>query len=158
MPTWFLVKSKFQKETEDGSLKTFSEQHLFDAVSWTNAETRFFGTFQVAVNDPKRTITAITPMKLSDLIGDDEYSIWFKVKFHYQAETESGKVKKVVNTMLVNANNLEDARKLSEVEFEKWMIECHIDSIIETPILDVFPYSSEEEEPQIPGNFTPGQK
>ena len=150
---YFLIKSKAQINTPEGDVKIIPEQHVFAAISWTDAETRFFTEFEKEGPNKERTIVAINPIRLSDILGDFGSDSWFKVKYHYLSETDSGKEKKIVNTMLVNAENLEHARKISEDGFSTWLIDCHIDSIIQTQILDVFPYKSEEEE--IPSSLRP---
>ena len=38
MASWYQVKIRYQKEDEAGSLKTFNETYLFDAISYTEAE------------------------------------------------------------------------------------------------------------------------
>jgi len=42
MKQWFLCKVKYQKEDENGRLKSVTEPYLVDAVSFTEAETRMY--------------------------------------------------------------------------------------------------------------------
>lgn len=164
MPSWFIGKIRYQQTDDapvdtrkDGSgelpkLKTINETYLIDAVSYTDAEARLYRI--VADNTPDFQITAIRPMRLSDVfhIGTEEK--WYKCKTFYMTEDErSGKEKKVVNMMLVNASSVRQAHERLEESLRTMLVPFEITDINLTPILEVVPYDDSADER--PANLRP---
>jgi len=152
MASWYLVKIRFQKEDEAGSLKTINEAHLFDAVSYSEAEAN--GYKRILTGSSDFSVTGITRMRLADLFIYEDGEKWFKCKvIYFSADEKSGKEKKVVNYMLVNADGIDQALQRITESLRTMLIPYETTDINLTPILDVFPYKSEEEE--IPSNLRP---
>ncbi|GAA4396415.1 hypothetical protein GCM10023187_04530 [Nibrella viscosa] len=164
MPSWFLGKIRYQQTDDsltdtrqDGSgelprLKTINEAYLLDAVSYTDAEARLYRL--VADNTPEFNITAIRPMRLSDVFHFEGGEKWYKCKVIYMTEDErSGKEKKVINMMLVNAETVKEAHARIEESLRTMLVPFEITDINLTPILEVWPYEPEEE--KIPANLRP---
>jgi len=157
MATWFQTKIRYQKEDEAGSLKTINETYLFDAVSYTEAENNGYKKIVTGASD--FAVSAITKMRLADLFVYEDGEKWFKCKvIYFSVDEKSGKDKKIVNYMLVNADGIDQALERIKESMKNFLIPYETTDINLTSILDVFPYSSEDEEQQIPDNFTPVQK
>ena len=141
MATWYLGKIAFQKETENGSLKTFKEAYLVDSVSYTEAEAILYQKIQERVKDFK--LVGLTKMKLSEVFIEDstEGNTFFKLKCLYITFDErTQKEKNVPHTMLINAENpLEAYNHL--VKHLGTLNDYKITDINTTPILEVFPYN-----------------
>ena len=72
---------------------------------------------------------------------------WFKSKVSLVAmDEESGKEKKTNMYLLVQANNVKEAFENSTLAMADTMGDYSIPAITESPILDVFPYFTGEEE------------
>lgn len=163
MPSWYLGKIKFQQEQENGSLKTISEAYLIDAVSYTDAEARLYGI--VADNTPDFQISSLTRMKLSDVFHFEEEGDtatrgekWFKCKMFYVSIDDSNGAaveKKIISYMLVNADNPKQAIERIEKSLETMLIPYEVTDVNLTPILEVYPYSPEEEQQKVPAGFRP---
>jgi len=154
MASWYLGKIRFQKEDEAGSLKTINEVYLVDAISYTEAEARLYK--QIATGASEFTVTSISRMKLADLFAYEEGEKWFKAKVIYMSVDEkSGKEKKVVNYMLVNSDGIDQALERITESLRTMLIPYETTDMNLTPILDVFPYTAEEEEVEIPANMRP---
>jgi len=153
MASWYLGKIRFQKEDEAGSLKTINEVYLVDAISYTEAEARLYK--QIATGASEFTVTSISRMKLADLFAYEEGEKWFKAKVIYMSVDEkSGKEKKVVNYMLVNSDGIDQALERITESLRTMLIPYETTDMNLTPILDVFPYTAEEEV-EIPANMRP---
>jgi len=154
MASWYLVKIRFQKEDEAGSLKTINDVYLFDAASYTEAEANGYGRIVTGAAD--FSVTSITRMRLADLFSYEDGEKWFKAKvIYFSVDEKSGKEKKVVNYMLVNADGIDQALQRITESLRTMLIPYETTDMNLTPILDVFPYTAEEEVEEIPANMRP---
>lgn len=145
MPSWYQVAIRFQKEDEAGSLKTINEKYLFDAVSYAEAEADGYG--KIATGASEFSVTNITRMRLADLFIYGEGEKWFRVKvIYFSVDEKSGKEKKVVNAMLVNADGIDQALERITESLRTMLIPYETTDIYQTTILDVFPYVESGEE------------
>jgi Domain of unknown function (DUF4494) len=153
MPTWYLGKIRHQQEQENGALKTFNEAYLLDAVSYTDAEARLYKIGEELHRE--FNVMAISRLRLADVFFIEEGGDnWFKCKVVYTTlDEKSGKEKKVVQQMLVNAENPKQAYERIERSLSTMLIPFDITDVNLTPILEVYPYEAPEE--QIPANFKP---
>jgi len=155
MASWYLSKIRYQKEDEAGKLQTIDEAYLFDAVSFTEAEAKAYG--QIVTDASDFAVHSITRMRLADLFVHEEGEQWFKAKvIYFSVDEKSGKEKKIVNYMLVNAEGIQQALDRVNESMRNFLIPYEITDMILTPILDVFPHTVEEDQqPEIPANMRP---
>ncbi|WP_159467996.1 DUF4494 domain-containing protein [Dyadobacter sp. 3J3] len=154
MASYYLVKIRFQAEDSAGSLKTHNEAYLFDAVSYTEAEVNGYKRITTGASD--FSVTSITRMRLADLFTYEDGEKWFKAKvIYFSVDEKSGKEKKVVNYMLVNADGIDQALQRITESLRTMLIPYETTDMNLTPILDVFPYTAEEEVDEIPANMRP---
>lgn len=143
MASWYLSKIRYQKEDEAGSLKTINEAYLFDSVSFTEAEAKAYKQIVTGASD--FAVNTITRMRLADLFSYDEGEQWFKAKvIYYSVDERSGKEKKIVNYMLVNADGIQQALDRVNESMHNFLIPYEVTYVVLTPILDVFPYKEDE--------------
>ncbi|TDB58664.1 DUF4494 domain-containing protein [Arundinibacter roseus] len=154
MASWYLGKIRYQKEDETGKLKTTNEAYLVDALTYTEAEARLYK--QIVTGVTEFSVTAISRMRLADLLAYEDGDKWFKAKVvYYSLDEKSGKEKKVVNYMLVNAEDLAQALERLTESMRTMLVPYETTDINLTPILDVFPYEAEQTEEAIPANLRP---
>ncbi len=164
MPTWFYGAIKFQQiddstavdTRKDGStelpkMTTKTEAYLFDAVSYTDAEARLYA--HIADNTPDFEISALRPMRLSDVFENETGDNWYKCKTQYWTEDDKGRPKKVTSLMLINASNLREANTRLEAELSTMLVKIEITDINLTPILEVVTYEKEEEAQREPATM-----
>lgn len=157
MKTWFICKAKYQKENDEGIIKNTTEPYLVDAFSYTEAETRIYEVLENMIGG-EFAVTQITKTNLSDVIHFEGCDIWYKCKIvYYLADGESDKEKKITNYMLVAAENVKDAYEKLRESLNNMLVTFTIHGISESPIVEVFPYNSEDEElkTDIPENLKP---
>jgi hypothetical protein len=158
MPSWFQCKIRYQKELENGSLKTINEAYLVDALSFTEAEARLHQELSSIIRE--FDLINVTRMRLADLFHYDDAETWFKCKVVYvSVDDRNGKEKKVNNVMLVSAANVKQAYERIEESLKTMIIPFDITDITTSNILEIFPYHVDDSknlnQAAIPANLRP---
>ena len=144
--TWYECKVKYRKTHETGESKVVTETYLLDAVSYTEAEARITEEM-AAYTSEEFLITNIKVANLSEVHPFENSDRWFKSKVSLISyDDESGKEKKSNLYMLIQANDVKEAYENTEQAMQSTTGDYSIPAITESPILDVFPYFSDEEE------------
>lgn len=147
MHNWFETKVRYSKMGENGTEKMVTEPFLFDALSFTEAERRVIEEITPYITG-EFTVSDIKRSRYSEIFLSDEESadLFFKCKVVFiTLDEKSGAEKKTASNMLVQASGLRDAIKKLDNGMEGSMADYQISAVVETPILDVYPYSSKEE-------------
>ena len=151
MPTWFQCKIRYQKEQENGSLKTLNETYLVDALSYTEAEARLSGELSGTLRE--YDLVSVVKMRLADLFHHEDAETWFKCKVvYFYVDERSGKEKKVSNIMLVTATDIGQAMDRINEGLKTMLVPYFITNVDQTNIIEIFPYEKAE---AIPGNLGP---
>lgn len=146
MYNWFECKVKYDKMMENGIQKTVTEPYLLDALSFTEAEKRIVEEVQPFISG-EFTISDIKRKRFAEVLLNDRGDRYYKARLQYLTlDEKSGTEKKTNVNMLVQASSLREALEIVEKEMDKTMIDYVIHTISETPIMDLFPYKSENDE------------
>lgn len=144
MNSWFTVKVKYTKQLENGTLKRVTEPYLLAAMTFTDAEARIYEELGAMIRG-EFMVTGITRTDLHDIFQYDDAETWYKCKITYGIDEEDGDKKKTVNqNFLVSANDVKDAYIRMEESLSTLMIDYQIQSIIVSPIVEIFPYREED--------------
>ena len=144
---YFEVKIQYQKILGNGKEKKVTEQYVVEALSFTEAETRIIeemthyisGEFDVV----SEKIAPYNEIFLSDNSTDDK---WFVSKVGFiTLDEKTAKEKKQTFRYLVQARTSELAMDHTKEMFSHGMSDYSIDSVQDTPTLDVFLYGSAEQ-------------
>lgn len=156
MRTWFLCKVKYAKENEEGLLKNISEQYLVDAVSFTEAEAIIYDRLGSQIRGDFQ-VTSLSKSNIVDVFFFEDADIWYKCKVSYLvSDGESGKEKKVTQYMIVTAADVKEAYDRIQESLSNMLVSFRVPDIVESPIVEVFPYEKDEVAEQLPeGNFKP---
>ena len=112
MNNYFEVTVKFEKTSEEGKIKKVTERYLVDALTFTEAEARIIKEMEPLISGEFKVVN-INPQKYSELFWNEKADKWFKTKVNFIVlDEEKGVEKKVANYMLVQANDLKEAREL----------------------------------------------
>ncbi|MDN6280426.1 MAG: DUF4494 domain-containing protein [Psychroflexus sp.] len=143
---WYECKVKYRKTHETGEQKLSTDTYLLDAVSFTEAEARISEEMKTLTSEEFR-IMNIKVANFSEVHPFENSDRWFKVKVALLIIDErSGKEKKSNTYFLVQANDVKEAYENTTKSMEDTMGDYTIPAINESPILDVFPYFTGEEE------------
>jgi hypothetical protein len=144
--TWYECKIKYRKTDETGGQKITTEPYLVDALSYTEAESRINEEMSAYISEEFK-ITNIKVANYAEIHPFENCDRWFKSKISLLAyDEESGKERKTSMYFLVQANDVKEAFDNTMGIMQSTMGEYSIPAISESPIMDVFPYFSGEEE------------
>ena len=146
--TWFECKVRYEKVMENGMNKKVTEPYLVDALSFTEAEARIIEEMTPFISG-EFTVSDIKRANYSELFPCEEEAAdrWFKCKLIFiTLDGKSGAEKKTSTQVLVQAADLRDAVKKLDEGMKGSMADYQIASIAETPIMDVYHYTTIEED------------
>ncbi|EDM44486.1 hypothetical protein SCB49_12980 [unidentified eubacterium SCB49] len=147
--TWYECKVKYRKFDETtGTQKVKTEPFLVDAISYTEAESRITQEISAYLTDSDEIkITNIKVANYAEIHPFENSDRWFKSKVALIAfDEESGKERKTNLYLLVQANDVKEAFDNTMQVMKDTMGDYTIPAISESPIMDVFPYFSGEED------------
>ncbi|RXG15235.1 putative protein DUF4494 [Leeuwenhoekiella aestuarii] len=147
--TWYECKVKYAKFDEASGLRKLkTEPFLVDAVSYTEAEKRITEEMRPFLNEGEgMLITNIKVANFAEVHPFENADRWFKAKVSLIAfDEQSGKERKTNEYLLVQANDVKEAFENTVHAMKDTMGEYSIPAVAESPIVDVFPYFTGEEE------------
>ena len=140
MQKWFECTIKYEKQLEEGKIAKITERYLVDALTFTEAEARIIKEMEPLISGEFKIVN-INPQKYSELFWNEKADKWFKTKVNFIVlDEEKGVEKKVANYMLVQANDLKEARELLVEGMKGSQADWEIASISETKIIEVYKY------------------
>ena len=144
MQNWFKVKVKYEKTAEEGKIVKVSEEYLFDALSFTEAEARANEELKPFISGEFIT-TTITRARINELFTNVNGDKWYKSKVYFiSLDEEKGVEKRTACNMMVQANNVKEAWDGLQEGMKGTMADYEVASIVETAILDVYPFVKKE--------------
>jgi len=140
---FYQVKVKFQKQTDEGLLKTVTEAYLVDAVSFTEAEARITGIMSAEIEGEFK-VKAAAETNYEQILMLDDYASLYKCKVTFVTiDDDTTKEKKVNRFMLVAASDIKNAYERVTENMSNLLVPYSIESINSTPIVNVFPFTGE---------------
>ena len=146
MVNYFLSTVRYEKTMENGLNKTVSEQYLFDALSFTEAEARTIEELKPYISG-EFSIPQIVKPRISELMLSEDVSAarYYKVKVSFFIlDEKSGAEKKTNSFILVQASDFKNAYDRFIEGMKGTMADYEIVSIVETQILDYYPAKYDE--------------
>ena len=147
MNSFFECTFRYEKVFEDGLQKKVNEKYLVDALSFTEAEARIIEEMGSCVNG-EFEVKAIKRTKISEIFRNQtsKYDLrWFTARLGFiLLDEKSGKEKTTRATIMVEAENIDDAHENIMIGMKGTMADFKIESITESPILDVFLFESDK--------------
>ena len=148
MEIWFECKIRYEKTQEDGSLKKTTETYVVDALSFTEAEKRIMEEMSSYISGAFE-VSGIKKARYKEVVFDDADSSdkWYKVKVQYiTLDERTAKVKLSNVYYLVNASTSKVALNNMIEYLGQGMAYFNIASVVETKILDVYEYGTNNKE------------
>lgn len=139
MALWFECKVRYERMADNGKVKKVNEPYLVDALSFTEAEARIIEKMTPFISGDF-SISAVKKTRVSEIFFDDRGDRYYMVKVNFiTLDEKSGVEKKTSNFMLVQAPDFAGALKKFEEGMKGTLADYEIASIVETPLMDVFP-------------------
>ena len=146
--TWFLCKIRYEKTMEDGLQKKVNENYVVDAVNFTDAEARITKEMSSYISG-EFTVEEIDRCKFGEIFFSDQDTAdkWYKAKLQFiTIDEKTEKEKRTTVNYLVQGSSLENARKNIDEVMGGTMIDYVIVGVNETNYIDVFEYTSGDNE------------
>lgn len=146
MDLWMETKIRYEKVQENGNTKKVTEPYLVSALSFTEAEARIIEEMTPFISGEFK-VTAIKITNYSEVVSttDESADKWYKAKVNFvMLDEKSGAEKKTSNYFLLEASDLDDAKKRLNEHMKGTMADWEAESVSETKIMDVYPYSEKE--------------
>lgn len=142
MNNWFECKVNYEKTMENGMLKKVTEPYLVDAMSFTEAEARIIEEIRPYISG-EFTVSGIRRMRLAELFFNEAGDRFYRIKVNFiTLDEKSGAEKKTAAQMLAQACDLKEAISVLEEGMKGTMADYTIVSVIESPLMDVFPFDA----------------
>ncbi|MDE5713784.1 MAG: DUF4494 domain-containing protein [Muribaculaceae bacterium] len=139
MALWFECKVRYDKMMENGTVKKVNEPYLVDAMTFTEAEARIIEEMTPFISG-EFSISAVKKTKVSEIFFDDSADRYYMVKVNFiTLDEKSGVEKKSASFILTQASDLEGALARFKEGMKGTMADYDIASIVETPLMDVYP-------------------
>lgn len=137
---WYETTVRYERLKDDGNNNIATELYAVDALSFAEAEQRITEEMEPYCSgefDVKKI--AIAPYAEVFFSEDEEDDKFFRATVALITLNErTGKAKKTNVTYLVQADNIETARRYVVDAFSNTAMEYEINRLVETKILDVF--------------------
>lgn len=152
MKKWFLVKVTYTKNFEDGKVKKVKEEHVFDAVNFTDAEKQMSEYMEGLVKEKiaysEFDITDISKKEYSELLNFENGDPWFEAKVvAYTYDHDAERERKSTLKYLIEASDVEKVTAILNFKFEEYGDErMEIQTISKTKIEDVHVLQESDEE------------
>lgn len=152
MHSWFECKVSFEKVMENGMQKKVTEPYLVDALSFTEAEARIIEEIRPFISG-EFTVADIKRARYSELFFNEQGDRFYKFKVYFiTLDEKSGAEKKTAAQMLAQASTLKEAIATLEEGMKGTLADYTIASVTETMLVDVFPFSVDENKTPKPGD------
>lgn len=130
---WFEVTYKFAMITEDGSQKIVKATEVYDALSFTEAETKCTESNSLL---EEFEITDIKIARYNEFVYEDDSLIYYKICVKMiTLDEKTGKEKKTPVCYLISAKDSDDASRIIKEHLRTTMTDYEIYSISETKII-----------------------
>ena len=144
MLNWFECKIKYEKTAEEGKIVKVSETYLVDALSFTEAEARINEEMKPFISG-EFIVSNIRRARINELFTNENGDKWYRSKVYFiSLDEEKGIEKRTACTMMVQANNIKEAWDGLQEGMKGSMADYEVASIVETLILDVYPFAVPE--------------
>lgn len=139
MTNYFSVKTQYDKMCTDGMLRRVTETFLFEAVSFSDAETRAYEEVAHYASG-ELLIVEIKKARSMDTVLDKNGDFFYRVKYICTSvDDKTGKGKKTAMYTLVQANDIKEAQTKFEKSLIDAMFDYFVEKVEETKIMEVFP-------------------
>ena len=135
---FFEVKVKYDKMQDNGALKAVTETYALDALSFTEAEAKITDMMRPFINGSFE-VTAEKIAPYTNFIRG-QHDLYYQVKYTFTSVNEitGAESKKHLETILINAEDFDDAKAKAVAYQRNATIDWQIDTLKETNIIDVF--------------------
>ncbi|TAF48647.1 MAG: DUF4494 domain-containing protein [Runella slithyformis] len=136
MAQWYLGKIAHYVEQENGSVKAMLDTHLLKALSYTDGEAMMYKIAEEEkLND--WCLKTLAPIKLHDVFIHYGENFYIVKVVYFSLNERTGKEKRIVNQILVNADDLGQAIENININLKNMLIPYVIEAVKLMSILEI---------------------
>jgi hypothetical protein len=155
MNTYFECKLNFIKIDQAGYERKCNDVYLLDAVSYTDAETRMYEKAQ-QLTKGAFAVKSIKASAIAEVLADTHGEYWWKARIQFVTiDEEAGREKKTSQYMLVMGDDAKQALENLENGLSYMLVPYRVVGLVESTIVDVFPYDLEAAAAKLPAGERP---
>lgn len=148
MALWFECKIRFDKITDNGSVKRVTESYLVDALSFTEAEARIIQE-QTPFISGDFSIPSIKKTTIAEIFRDDTADKWWLVKYNIITINErTAKERRTAVYVMVQAGTQQGATDRFNEGMKGTLADYEIEKVAETKIMDIYSNSLTSQDPK----------
>lgn len=149
MPLYFETSVSYDKMMENGTVKKTVDKFIFDALTFTEAESRTIEECAPFISG-EFTVKTAKKTKIAEIFGlGENHEYWWLAKVAFiQLDEKTGAEKKTVTQILVGADNFHKALNRFEEGMKGTLADYELQSLSLTDILEVYPFKASEESPK----------
>lgn len=129
---WFKLKVKYLSQNDKGEVKKHTAEYILKAVSFTDAE----ATLLINLQDQfEYNLVSCAKFNIQEVVFDEAYNDFFKVKTVISSVDEKGKEIKVIDNLIIQSNTVDQVNKKLKnkgIDLES------VENIAKTKIIDCF--------------------
>lgn len=139
MTQWFESAVSYDKIQENGTVKKVTEKNLFDALSFTEAESRTIEELTPYISG-EFTVKVCKRTKIAEVFFNENADRFYLVNVAFvNYDEKTGVEKRTVTQILVQANDFDSAVAAFKDGMKQTMADWEILSVAETPYMGVYP-------------------
>lgn len=124
---------------DNGKEKKFTENYIVKAQLIFEALTKF--EEDILKEYPEHEIVSVKKLAYSDVLYAGTENPYYRVKFNtITVDEKTGKDKRVPDFILIQANDIDEAKASYERYIENWVVDTILESVSETKIVDYYNY------------------
>ena len=136
---WYECKIQYLKTTDDGKEKNVTEIYVVDALSFSEAEARFVEAMKPYISGGSKVIAMAIARYGEIFFSEDENDDrFFRAKVQFATVDSAGRDKNTTVYYLVQARDIETARRYVTTQLEGLITGFFITGLNETQIIDIF--------------------
>lgn len=138
MAQWFECRARYDKMQENGTIKKVNEPYLVDALSFSEAESRFIEEITPFISG-EFTVTVAKRTKIAEIFNLEADRYWLVKVAFITIDEKTAAEKRTVSQILVGAIDFTNAIEVFNEGMKGTMSDFEIVSLAETPIIEVYP-------------------
>ena len=138
MAQYFESAVSYDKIQENGTVKKVTEKNLFDALSFTEAESRTIEELTPYISG-EFTVKVCKRTKIAEVFFNENADRFYLVNVAFvNYDEKTGAEKRTITQILVQANDFDGALSAFKEGMKQTMADREIKSVAETPYMGVY--------------------
>jgi len=138
MDIWFECKARYDREDKNGVAKKVTESYLLPAVSYTDAEARFYAEMEEFLTGNMFTVHNIAQKRIHEVLYGDG-GFWYKLTIAFlEIDPINGKEGTTSKVYIVPSDNIQNSIMTLDAYLESMVVDYELLNVSKTNYIEVF--------------------